>query len=96
MCQFVTETRIYTNCKQPECGWKALPHKVTLKYIHKCQNPRPDPEGGEACAERFQTPRDEVEGEGGQTKVQGECPRCKASDEKSVEIFYVSCESASL
>jgi hypothetical protein len=96
MCGFEISTVRYKSCKLLDyggLGWTVQPHTITSTYIHQCEDPKP--KHGSAsiyCDERLHTERVKVtdSGDRGHTMVTGECPACKAADEKCREVFTVN------
>src|SRR5277367_2849197 len=75
MCGVELSTFTYRSCTLPQYGGygrTVQPHKIVLKYIHQCDDPKPA-HGSDSicCEERFQTQRKDVTdpGDRGHTKV---------------------------
>jgi hypothetical protein len=95
MCEFELLTSTYRSCTLLHYGGigrTVQPHKIVSKYIHQCADPKPA-HGSDStyCEERFQNERMNVTdpGDRGHTKVTGECPACKAAEEKCLEVHIV-------
>jgi hypothetical protein len=96
MCMYEISTFTYRDCKLPLyssiIGRTVQPHKIVSKYIHQCADPRPARGSNSPCCdERFHTERMHVtdEEDRGYTRSTGECPACKAAEEKCLEVHIV-------
>jgi hypothetical protein len=96
MCKFIISKYRYRGCTLLQYSGLARnvqPHTLVTKYIHQCEDPKPKSGSGDSyCDERLHTERVEVEdsGDRGHTMVAGDCPACKAAEEKCLEVFIVN------
>lgn len=97
MCKFIISTYRYRHCTLLQyhsgLGRTVQPHTIRIKYIHQCENPKPESGSNDIyCDERLHTERVQVQdpGDRGHTMVNGDCPACKAAEEKCSEVFIVN------
>jgi hypothetical protein len=96
MCRFEISTSTYRSCKLTQYGGYGRtvePHKIVSKYIHQCADPKPERGSGSTyCDEQYHTELMNVtdSGDRGQTKATGECPACKAAEEKCLKVYFVN------
>ena len=94
MCEYEINTRRHRSCTLLQYGRAVQPHTITTKYIHQCETPKPaQGSSSNLCDERYHTERVKVQdpGDRGHTMVTGDCPACKAAEEKCLEVFPVNC-----
>jgi hypothetical protein len=92
MCEFEMSAYIYKGCKLSQYGRTVAPHKIFVKTIHGCTDPKPAHGSDERfCDERLHKERRDItdEADRGHSRVNEDCPACKAADDKCLEIYHV-------
>jgi hypothetical protein len=95
MCGFEELISTYRNCRLPQyssIGRTVTPHEIVSRYIHQCADPRPaNGSNDKVCEKRFQQNLKPVRDpdDRGHTKVAGECPACKAAEDRCLEVTIV-------